>query len=115
MGIPVSIIKKRLLHFMGCYQDGLFMRTREADIQIFGYFADYDWVLFCSLFGRMIDLPKGMPMFCMDLKQMMEERGLTKEWKQNNCPDPEKEHDALEDAIWNYKLYNKILESNHIL
>jgi hypothetical protein len=115
MGIPLHLIKKRLMHFFNCYEDQLFIRTKEEDVQIFGYFADYDWVLFCSLFGRMINLPKGFPMYCMDLKQMMTERGLTKEWKQHNCPDPEKEHDALEDAIWNYKLYNTILASNHIL
>ena len=27
--------------------------------EFWGYFADYDWVLFCWLFGRMVDLPKG--------------------------------------------------------
>lgn len=40
----------------------------------YGYFCDYDWVLFCSLFGRMIDLPKGFPIYCRDLKQMLDER-----------------------------------------
>lgn len=42
--------------------------------EFYGYYADYDWVLFCSLFGRMIDLPKGFPMYCRDLKQMLDER-----------------------------------------
>lgn len=73
--------------------------------EFYGYYSDYDWVLFCSLFGRMIDLPKGFPMYCIDLKQMMDERGLSKEWKQENCPDPEGEHNALVDAKWNYKLF----------
>jgi hypothetical protein len=77
-------------------------------VEFYGYFADYDWVVFCWLFGRMIDLPKGFPYFCMDLKQMMVERGLGAEWKYNNCPDPEGEHDALIDAKWNMKLYNLI-------
>lgn len=27
--------------------------------EFYGYYSDYDWVVFCSLFGRMIDLPKG--------------------------------------------------------
>ncbi len=51
--------------------------TRERgsdDVEVYGYYADYDWVLFCSLFGRMIDLPKGMPMHCIDLKQMLDEK-----------------------------------------
>jgi hypothetical protein len=44
-------------------------------------------------------------MYCKDLKQMMDDKGLTKEWKRENCPDPEGEHDALVDAKWNMKLY----------
>lgn len=82
--------------------------------QFYGYYADYDWVLFCSLFGRMIDLPKGFPMYCIDLKQMMDERGLTKEWKKENCPYPEGEHNALVDAKWNKLLYEKIMAANPI-
>lgn len=31
----------------------------NAQPEFYGYYADYDWVLFCSLFGRMIDLPNG--------------------------------------------------------
>ena len=78
-------------------------------IDFYGYFADYDWVVFCQLFGRMLDLPKGFPMYCRDLKQMMDDYGLTKEWKQKNCPDPKGEHNALVDAKWNLDLYNKII------
>ncbi len=81
----------------------------DKPIEFYAYYADYDWVLFCSLFGRMIDLPKGFPMYCHDLKQMMDERGLTKEWKQLNHPDPKNEHNALADAIWNKGLYEKII------
>jgi len=38
------------------------------------YFADYDWVLFCTIFGTMMDLPKGFPMYCVDLKQEMDRK-----------------------------------------
>ena len=38
----------------------------------------------------------------------MEFKKLTKEWKQEHCPDPEGEHNALIDARWNLKLYKKI-------
>lgn len=77
--------------------------------EFYGYLADYDWVVFCWIFGKMIDLPKGFPMYCRDLKQMMWERGLSKEWKQKNCPDPEGEHNALVDARWNKKLFEEIV------
>jgi hypothetical protein len=83
--------------------------------QFYGYFADYDWVVFCWIFGKMIDLPKGFPMYCRDLKQMMDDRGLTKKWKRDNCPDPENEHNALADAEWNKKLYNLILKYDNEL
>lgn len=65
-------IKNEILEFFGCKRDQLFWRSPEG-IEVYGYYADYDWVLFCSLFGRMIDLPKGFPMYCKDLKQMLDE------------------------------------------
>ncbi len=104
----------------------------ENDIQFYGYFADYDWVVFCAMFGRMIDLPKGFPMYCRDLKQMLDERvekltnsdfigtfhiekPLTfkeklKMIKEGNLKYPKqgKEHNALDDAMWNKKLYEFI-------
>jgi 3' exoribonuclease, RNase T-like len=77
--------------------------------EFYGYYADYDWLVFCWLFGRMIDLPKGFPMYCKDIKQMLDDNALTKQWKRQECPDPEGEHNALLDAIWNKNLYEKIM------
>lgn len=51
----------------------------------YGYYADYDWVLFCSLFGRMIDLPKGFPMYCRDLKQDIDR--IAEKWMRGGTPD----------------------------
>lgn len=65
--------------------------------EIWGYFADYDWVAFCQLFGKMIDLPQGMPMYCRDLKQLIDQHGLSKA----DMPSHEgNAHSALEDARW---------------
>lgn len=66
--------------------------------EFWAYYADYDWVLFCWCFGAMIDLPQGWPMFCMDFKQFMIDRGLSK----RDLPEQDKstEHDALVDARW---------------
>lgn len=97
-----------ILGFTKCWRDNIFWRTADSP-EFYGYYCDYDWVLFCSLFGTMMDLPKGFPMYCVDLKQMMDERGLDKKWKRENHPDPEGEHNALVDARWNYELYKKIL------
>jgi hypothetical protein len=67
--------------------------------EFWGYYCDYDWVVFCWLFGTMMDLPKTWPMYCRDLKQLANSIGKPK----FKCP--EGEHDALADAIWNEKFY----------
>jgi len=68
--------------------------------EFWAYYADYDWVALCQLFGRMIDLPKGWPMFCRDLKQLSVDVGSPP-----HPPDPKDAHDALADARWNRNLY----------
>lgn len=60
--------------------------------EFWAYYADYDWVLLCALFGGMLSLPKGWPMLCMDLKQEAKGFGGPK------LPQPEAEHNALSDA-----------------
>ena len=80
-----------------------------AQPEFYGYYADYDWVLFCSLFGRMIDLPKGFPMYCHDLKQTFDEdypQSTRERVKQQpDYPKQQNEHNALADAKWNKRLY----------
>ena len=76
--------------------------------EFWAYYAAYDWTLLCSLFGKMIKLPTGFPMYCYDLKQFMDSAGLTKEWKRTNVPDPQGEHNALVDARWNKKLFDAV-------
>lgn len=63
--------------------------------EIWAYYADYDWVVLCQLFGRMIDLPKGWPMYCRDVKQWADTLGGRKLPEQKTA-----EHDALADAKW---------------
>jgi hypothetical protein len=112
----------------------------EYEPEFYAYYADYDWVVFCSLFGTMMDLPKGFPMYCRDLKQMLDEKaealdsfyrgdiiyaGGTMEpgdrkasidekikslKARANYPAQDNEHNALDDAKWNYQLY-KFLKS----
>lgn len=92
--------------------------------EFYAYYADYDWVTFAWLFGRMIDLPKGFPMYCRDLKQMLDEldihavnkypnKNRTESWLEDvkklpNYPKQENEHNALADAKWNKSLYEFI-------
>lgn len=68
--------------------------------EFWGYFCDYDWVAFCQLFGPMIALPKGFPMYCRDIKQFCDSIG--------NPQLPaigKNEHSALKDAEWNFEAW----------
>lgn len=64
--------------------------------EFWAYYADYDWVVFCQLFGTMMDLPKGFPMYCRDIKQLCDQLGNPRlpEQKEGN-------HNALSDAKHN--------------
>lgn len=91
-----------------------------AQPEFYAYYADYDWVLLCSLFGSMMQLPPGFPMYCKDLKQYKDDAAenvvyhyeaktklakLTVLEAQKEYPLNEAEHNALADAKWNYDLY----------
>ena len=125
-GIPFEEMKKYEL-------------TGKHKPEFYAYYADYDWVVFCWLFGKMIDLPKGFPMYCRDLKQDLD-NAINRETntmygmrdlrinpdtskpkthysfddrlsiikKYPNYPKQENEHNALDDAKWNLKLYEFI-------
>jgi len=93
--------------------------------EFYGYYADYDWVLLCSLFGRMVDLPLGFPMYCKDLKQDLDAQAegwrnavilegqkpleldyyLSALKSSEDYPKEENEHNALSDAKWNKRLF----------
>jgi 3' exoribonuclease, RNase T-like len=68
------------------------------------YYADYDWVALCQLFGTMMDLPSGWPMYCMDLKQLSVDKGSPR-----HPANPNGEHNALVDAQWNRDLYTLLM------
>src|SRR5438105_4781059 len=72
----------------------------DKQVRFWGYFADYDWVVFCQIFGSMIDFPEGWPMYCNDLKQWCVMLGDPKLPEQQS-----KEHNALNDAIWNKEVF----------
>jgi len=71
----------------------------SPDPQLWAWYGAYDHVVLCRLWGRMIDLPKGVPMWTNDLKQEAERLG--------NPQVPEQasgEHNALADARHNREI-----------
>src|SRR6266487_5505921 len=80
----------------------------EQDPEFWGYFADYDWVLLCQLFGTMMDLPNRWPKYCLDIRQEMKIQGITKSQIISRIGEGEDEegHNALTGARYHKKMYD---------
>lgn len=81
---PREVIAAEVLLFAGSWPEW------------WAYFADYDWVALCQLFGRMVDLPATWPKFCLDVKQLAVESGIA----ELKPPSTKSAHHALADARW---------------
>lgn len=125
-GLSRLALKGVILDYFHCWRDQHFWRA-PGGMEIYGYYADYDWVVFCSLFGTMMDLPKGFPMYCRDLKQIIDEKAtkliveapystdnlegaLAAIKRKATYPKQENEHSALDDAKWNLALYDFLIK-----
>src|SRR5205814_10714422 len=73
---------------------------RYGKPELWGYYSAYDHVAFCQLFGTMMDLPKGFPMYTRDLKQWCDQLGNPRLPEQGKG-----EHNALADARHNRVMY----------
>lgn len=73
--------------------------------EAWAYYADYDWVAFCSMWGRMVDLPSRFPWLCRDVMQLALDAGLDR----SVLPEDDKdEHHALVDARWTKRAYDQL-------
>ena len=134
-------IAKELKHFIYEKEDVLYNKQEldfnsvgdvKSKIQLYGYYSAYDHVALSWIFGKMIDLPKGFPMYTRDLKQMFDEKQesraktisffketyLYDKHKENEIifpenlkehpqyPKQENEHNVLSDAIFVKNLYH---------
>lgn len=75
--------------------------------ELWAYYGAYDHVALAQLWGKMIDLPEGIPMWTHELMQLFEESWITEKPPQAN------EHNALADARWNKELYDMITKAGH--
>jgi hypothetical protein len=112
-------------------KNSVMRNTKTTKPEFYGYYSDYDWVVFCWLFGRMIDLPEGFPMYCIDLKQTMDNfivgnQDILKDYDEDlstnkfykledmkshpDYPKNDNKHNALDDAKWNLELYKFLLK-----
>ncbi|MFI1485800.1 3'-5' exoribonuclease domain-containing protein [Streptomyces sp. NPDC020747] len=75
-----------------------FIRASGPDVQLWANYGAYDHVCLAQLWGPMIALPDGLPMFTHDIQQERSRLGIG--WA--DLPEQESgEHDALADARHN--------------
>jgi hypothetical protein len=83
--VPRSVIRDEVRRFILARQDP----------QLWAYFGAYDHVALAQLFGPMVDLPFGVPMYTNEFMQ---------EWRRAGKPalpdKPKNAHNALADATW---------------
>jgi hypothetical protein len=66
------------------------------EMELWAWYASYDHVVLAQLWGRMPDLPRDIPRFTKDLRQLWDDRGRP------TLPQAEQQrHDALVDARHN--------------
>lgn len=109
------------MHDLRSVRTGMPDEVVVAHPKFYGYYCDYDWVLFCSLFGIMMELPDGFPKYCRDAKQELdrlasdyllinktkcatEKEALKYLTSHQYYPKNSNEHNAVSDAQWIYEL-----------
>lgn len=100
--------------------------VKYENINLYGYYSAYDHVCFSWLFGKMIDLPNGFPMYTRDLKQELDRENILQAEQKRlgftdlsdlkmhvKYPKQENEHSAICDARWN-KQFHEFLNTTKI-
>lgn len=86
-----------------------FILAGSGDVELWADYAAYDHVVLAQLFGKMIHLPNGIPMFTHDLQQLL--------GHYPNYEIPEQtagQHNALEDARHLANTFSNLMVSTRI-
>lgn len=100
-----GVIRAQVRRFLQTTPPG----EQPSRTELWAWFAAYDHVALSQLFGRMLDLPPGLPMYTHDLRSLVDWTGCP------NLPaqDPASQHDALADARWVKAAHEHVMR--HIL
>lgn len=103
---PHSYIAREVMEFL--LHPSPFGHDDEGT-ELWADYGAYDHVVLAQLFGKMIDLPPGIPMFTNELQQEIRRVGLSPA----DLPKQETGlHNALADAIHNKRLYNIVMAAD---
>lgn len=78
--------------------------ANDPNPEFWAYYASYDWVLMCQLYGNFDNQPDWSRFYVMCLKQLMTMKG----YEHPPIMPPRGLHNALADARWNRKLYKAL-------
>lgn len=81
----------------------------DENPEFWAWYGNYDWVVFCWIWGRMIDLPQNFPMYCRDFRQTVQALGIR---GKDLAEQPGQSHDALADAQWLFDAF-KVFEQRY--
>lgn len=81
-----------------------FLLAGAGPTEMWAWYGAYDHVALCQLFGTMTDLPRPLPRFTRDLRQLWEDVGAPP-----LPPPPPDAHDALADARHNLARYRVLV------
>ncbi len=106
IGVSAQYRRNEIAHHVRRFitQDGT-----EFNNELSAYYGAYDHVVLAQLFGRMVDMPEGVPWFTQDirqLKEMLKNEG----WDYHFPKQDGVEHNALADAEWTKLAYEDIME-----
>lgn len=76
------------------------LKSRDIKRRLWAWYGDYDHVVLSQIWGAMIRLPVGMPMFTHDLKQVVDMAGNPSMPEQ-----AEGHHNALQDAEHLHRMF----------
>lgn len=76
------------------------INKENKQIQFITYYGAYDYVILGSLFGKLVNLPKNINYFVLDIMQESFLNNIDISGLENSSP-----HNALEDAWWNKKAW----------
>ncbi len=75
--------------------------------EFWGWYGSYDWVCLCQIFGTMMDLPSGWPMFIREAMQLPRADKVGEEFLRDGALP---EHNALADAMHQHDVYRWLTE-----
>jgi hypothetical protein len=95
--------------FLTWVMEGVPSGETYDDVRLWAYYSAYDHVALAQLYGPMAQMPNVLPFWTGDLRQRMDDLGISKE----ALPVQDKgHHNALDDARWNREVARVVEDFN---